>query len=61
MNITREQKLILLGTQYKLNNNERAELANLINKLPNTSKDEKMKIYEKIKGFTVYKNGHIEW
>ena len=61
MNITREQKLILLGMQYKLSNSERTELANLINKLPNTSKDEKMKLYEKMQGFTVYKNGTIKW
>ena len=61
MKITREQKLILLGSQYKLDNSERTELANLINKLPNQTKDEKMKIYEKMKGFTVYKNGTVSW
>lgn len=61
MNITKEQRLILLGTQYKLSNSERTELANLINKLPNTTKNEKMKLYEKMQGFTVYKNGTIKW
>lgn len=61
MNITKEQRLILLGMQYKLSNTERTELANLINKLPNTSKEEKMKLYEKMQGFTVYKNGTIKW
>ena len=61
MNITKEQRLILLGTQYKLSNSERTELANLINKVPGTSKDEKIKLYEKMQGFTVYKNGTIKW
>ncbi len=61
MNITKDQKLILLGTQYKLSNSERTELANLINKLPNTTKNEKIKLYEKMQGFTVYKNGTIKW
>lgn len=61
MKITKDQKLILLGSQYKLDNNERTELANLINKLPNQTKDEKMKLYGKMKGFTVYKNGKVSW
>lgn len=61
MNITKEQRLILLGTQYKLSNSERTELANLINKVPGTSKNEKIKLYEKMQGFTVYKNGTIKW
>jgi len=61
MGITRDQKLLLLGTQYKLSSGERTELANIINKLPNTTKSQKMKVYEKMQGFTVFKNGTINW
>lgn len=61
MNITYKQKLLLLGTQYKLTTNERKELAYYVNSLPNTTKKDKLKIYEKLKGFTVYKNGTVSW
>ena len=61
MNITYKQRLLLLGTQYKLTTNERKELAYYVNSLPNTTKKDKLKIYEKLKGFTVYKNGTVSW
>lgn len=55
-----EQKLLLLGMKYKLNGQERTTLANYVNNLDITS-DEKIKIYEKLEGFTVYKNGNVKW
>lgn len=61
MNITYEQKLLLLGSQYKLSNTERTKVANTINNLPNTTKKEKMDIFGKMKGFTVYKDGTVKW
>ena len=60
MNISYNQKLLLTGTQYKLTNNERQELAQYINGL-NISKSDKLDIYEKLKGFTVYKNGRVTY
>ena len=61
MKLTEDQRLILLGSQYKLDFDERTELAYSIKKLPNQTDDEKMKLYEKMKGFTVYKDGEIDW
>ena len=58
--VTYEQKLLLAGTQYKLSNAERAEVAKYVNSL-NIKKDEKLDIYKKLQGFTVYKNGTIKF
>lgn len=58
--MTYEQRLLLLGMQYKLNGQERTTLANYVNNLDITSA-EKIKIYEKLEGFTVYKNGNVKW
>lgn len=55
-----EQRLLLLGMQYKLNGQERTTLANYVNNLDITS-DEKIEIYEKLEGFTVYKNENVKW
>lgn len=55
-----EQRLLLLGMKYKLNVQERTTLANYVNNLDITSV-EKIEIYEKLKGFTVYKNGNVNW
>ena len=60
MNISYTQKLVLLGTQYKLSNTERARLANFVNN-SDLSYDEKMTLYGKFKGFKVYKNGTITY
>ena len=60
MNITYEQKLILMGSQNKLSNAERERVAYYINSL-NMSQKEKMKVYGKMKGFTVYKDGRVTW
>ncbi len=60
MNITYEQRLLILGTQYKLHTSEQTKAATYINNL-NISKEEKMDLYSKMKGFKVYKNGRVTW
>ena len=60
MDITYNQKLLLLGTQYSLTSQEKTKLAHYINNM-NISKKRKMEIYDKISGFTVYKDGRIKW
>ena len=60
MNISYEQKLLLLGTQYKLNDTERTKLYNYVKTL-DYSQDEMQKVFEKLQGFTVYKNGRVTW
>lgn len=58
--MTYEQKLLLLGMQYKLTSGERSTLAKYVDTL-NITSDEKLKAYKKIKGFTIYKNGKVSW
>lgn len=60
MNISYEQRLLLLGTQYKLNASERTILSNYVQSLNITNK-EKLEVLNKCKGFTVYKNGNFNW
>ena len=60
MKITYNQRLVLLGTQYKLSDTERTKLAQYVNNLK-TSKANKLSIYEKLQGFTVYKDGRVTW
>ena len=60
MKITGEQRMLLLGTQYKLTNAERATLANYVKNLKIT-KNEKLQIYKKLQGFTVYKDGRVTY
>lgn len=60
MNISYEQKLLLLGTQYKLNNAERTKLYNYVKTL-DYSQEEMQKVFERLQGFTVYKNGRVTW
>ena len=60
MNISYNQKLLLLGMEYTLNNTEKTKLANYVNNM-NINKKEKLSIYEKLSGFTVYKNGRVTW
>ena len=52
--------MLLLGTQYKLTNAERATLANYVKNLKIT-KNEKLQIYKKLQGFTVYKDGRVTY
>lgn len=60
MDITYNQKLLLLGQQYKLTNDERSKLANYVNSME-ISKNEKLEIFEKLQGFTVYTDGRVKW
>lgn len=54
-------RLLILGSQYKLSKNEREEIYKIINTLPNTSKEERMQLYGKMKGFKVYKDGTVSF
>lgn len=60
MNITYEQKLLLMGKDYKLSTQERSYIANYINGL-NMTRKEKLDLYGSLKGFTVYKDGRVTW
>ena len=60
MNITYNQKLLLLGMQYNLTSTEKTKLANYVNSMK-LKKQEKLDIYEKLSGFTVYKDGRVTW
>lgn len=60
MDITYEQRLMLLGTQYKLNDTECTKLYNYVKSL-NYTQDEMQKVFESLKGFTVYKDGSVTW
>lgn len=60
MNISYENRLVLLGQQYKLDSGKRKDLFNYINNT-NMNTDEKLKIFDKMQGFTVYKDGTIEY
>ncbi len=60
MNTSYENRLILIGSKYKLTNTERTELAQYINTL-SLSKKNKLELYSKMKGFTVYKDGRVTW
>lgn len=60
MNITYEQRLLLLGTQYKLTDTERTKVYNYVKSL-NYTQDEMQKVFESLKGFTVYKDGRVTW
>lgn len=59
MNITREQKIAILGTQYKLNyKEEKMDLYNYINKISVNTKGERLEIFRKYnKNFVIYKDG----
>lgn len=60
MKLSYENRLVLLGQQYKLGTQEREDLFNYINNT-DISTNDKLKIYEKMQGFTVYKNGNVEY
>lgn len=60
MKLSYENRLVLLGQQYKLGTQEREDLFNYINNT-NLNTDEKLKIFDKMQGFTVYKDGTIEY
>lgn len=60
MDIAYEQRLLILGMQYGLTNQEKSKLVRYINGL-NIDKSEKLDIYQKLKGFTIYKDGTIKY
>ena len=60
MNITYEQKLILMGDKYKLSTEERTKVYHYINSLDLT-KEQKLQMYGNLTGFTVYKDGRVTW
>ncbi len=62
MNITRQQKIAILGTQYKLNRAEQKELYEYINKIPNQTQKEKLNIFSKFSNnFTIYKDNTMNY
>lgn len=60
MPLTYEERLVILGQQYKLENQERQDLYDYINSI-NIKASDKLKIYDKMQGFTVYKNGKVKY
>lgn len=60
MKLSYENRLLLLGTQYKLSLSERNTLFKHVNSL-NANYEDKLKFLGKCKGFTVYKNGTVEY
>ena len=59
MDIDYEQRLVLLGRQYSLPDNEKQDLLNYIEEI--IDDDKKLDIISKFKGFKVYKNGYIKY
>lgn len=60
MNITGNQKLAIIGTQYKLNRTEQEQLYNYINNMPKQTQKEKLEMFSKYsKNFTIYKDNTI--
>lgn len=60
MNITYEQRLMLLGMKYTLTDKEQTKLYNYVKSL-NCTQKEMQEIFENLKGFKVYKNGRVVW
>ena len=60
MPLTYEERLVILGQQYKLGNQERQDLYDYINSI-NIKASDKLKIYDKMQGFTVYKSGRVKY
>ncbi len=62
MNITPQQKMAILGTQYKLNNYEQLTLYSYLNNITKDLNDEEsMEIFKKYsKNFTLYKNSTLD-
>lgn len=62
MDITRTQKILILGKSYKLNRDEQEVLYNYINNIQGQTKQEKLDIFSDYSSnFTVYKNGKISY
>ena len=62
MNVTKNQKLAIIGTQYKLNRNEQRELYNYINDMPGYTQKERLDIFAKYSSnFTIYKDNTMRF
>ena len=58
MNITYNQKLLILGKQYKLSDSEQKKLYQYINSIPGQTSDEKLEIFKMYtNNFQIYKDG----
>lgn len=60
MDISYEQRLMLLGMKYTLTDNEQTKLYNYVKSLDYTQ-DEMKSAFKKLKGFTVYNDGRVTW
>ena len=62
MNINYNQKLLILGKQYKLKDNEQKKLYEYINNLPGQTSQEKLEIFKMYtNNFQIYKNGTMSF
>jgi len=62
MNITREQRLAILGSQYKLNRVEQKELYSYLYNLPIETEEERMKMFSKYsKNFIIYNDDTMDY
>lgn len=62
MNISYNQKLLILGKQYKLKDNEQKKLYEYINNLPGQTSQEKLEIFKMYtNNFQIYKNGTMSF
>ncbi|MCI8654271.1 MAG: hypothetical protein HFJ48_00095 [Clostridia bacterium] len=59
--LTYNQRLLILGMQYKLTDTERGKLYSIVDSNKELTVQEKLEIYKKIRGFTVYKNGTVSY
>ena len=59
--LTYNQKLIILGMQYKLTDTERKKLYNIVDNNKELTAKEKQEFYKKFQGFTVYKDGKVSY
>lgn len=61
MKITGNQRLLLYAMNgYTITNSQKTQLANYVKDLK-IDKEEKLKLYNKFSGFTVYKDGRVFW
>ena len=59
-NMDYDQKLLLLGTQFSLTKNEKQEIFNYVDSM-SLNESDKLELLNKIKGFTIYKDGTVKW
>lgn len=62
MKISGDQRLLLYAMQgYGITSSQKNQLANYVNKQLNLKPKEKLELFDRFSGFTVYKNGEVEW